>query len=135
MCAMECQSCDQTSQKQNDFLQWNDTRSSKGRSDYDDCRDFQMKIDLPNFDGHLKIEEFLDWIFKGSRFVIEYIEKFYRLSSRVDLTEFESYMIFRFKSGLRWDIEEKVALQSFFKLNDVVMASEHAEVLLEKGKL
>ncbi|CAA6675456.1 unnamed protein product [Spirodela intermedia] len=53
---------------------------------------------------------------------------------RVDLIECESCMISRSKSGLRWDIEEKVALKSFFKLNDIIMASKHAEALLEKEK-
>ncbi|CAA7392119.1 unnamed protein product [Spirodela intermedia] len=38
---------------------------------------------------------------------------------QVNLTASEAYMISRFKSRLQWDIEEKVTLQSFFKLNDV----------------
>ncbi|CAA6664259.1 unnamed protein product [Spirodela intermedia] len=109
MSAMECQS-------------HGPIASSKSRSDYDDCRDFRMKINLPNLNAHLKIEEFLDWISKRSRFDTKYDEEFYRLSSRVDLIESESCMISRFK----------VALQSFFKLNDIIMASKHAEALLER---
>ncbi|CAA6674794.1 unnamed protein product [Spirodela intermedia] len=72
-------------------------------------------IDLPCFNSHLKIEE------QGNRSVSDYAEEFYHLSSQIDLTKFESYMISRFKI-------------LFYKLNDIVMAVEHAEALLEKGK-
>ncbi|CAA7406000.1 unnamed protein product [Spirodela intermedia] len=89
---------------------------------------FHMKIDLPCFNGHLKIEEFLDWLYQnykeGNRSIFDYTEKFYRLCSRIDLTEFESYMISRFKG----------ALQSFFNLHNIVMGLEHIETLLEKEK-
>ena len=34
--------------------------SSRGNHDSDDRPDYQMKIDLPPFNGQLKIEEFLD---------------------------------------------------------------------------
>ncbi|CAA7402106.1 unnamed protein product [Spirodela intermedia] len=54
----------------------NDTRSSKGKSNYDDCRDFRMKIDLPSFNRHLKIEEFLEWISEVETF-FEYMKIFY----------------------------------------------------------
>lgn len=43
-------------------------------------------------------------------------------------------MISIFKRGLIWEIENKVALQSFFKHIDIVMFVEHAEALLEKVK-
>ncbi|CAA7393047.1 unnamed protein product [Spirodela intermedia] len=71
---------------------------------------------------------------QGSRSITEYTEEFYRLSLRVDLTKSKSYIIYRFKSGLQWDIEEKVTLQSFFKLNDVIMALKCVEALLDKEK-
>ena len=36
--------------------------SSRGNHDSDDKPDYRMKIDLPHFNGQLKIEEFLDWL-------------------------------------------------------------------------
>ncbi|CAA6654261.1 unnamed protein product [Spirodela intermedia] len=48
-------------------------RKLKSKSDYDDCRDFRMKIDLPRFNGHLRIEEFLDCILEVERF-FEYMK-------------------------------------------------------------
>ncbi|CAA7409035.1 unnamed protein product [Spirodela intermedia] len=56
--------------------------------------------------------------------VLDYAEEFYYLSSQINLTKSELYMILRFK----------VALQLFSKLNDIVMVVEHVEELLQKGK-
>ena len=186
--------------------------SSRANYDSDDRPDYRMKIDLPQFNGQLKIEEFLDWLaeverlfdytkiaeekqaklvaykLKGSasawweqvqatrtrsgkepvrrwdkmkkliktrflppdyeqilyqqyqnckqlsRFISAYIEEFYRLQTRLDLNESEAYSISRYKNGLRWDIEEKLSVQSFHKLTDVVLAAEQVEQLMETGR-
>ncbi|CAA7405807.1 unnamed protein product [Spirodela intermedia] len=94
--------------------------SSRSRFEEDNFRNFCMKIDLP--------------CFNENRSLSDYVKEFYHLSSRIYLIESESYMISRFKGGLRWKIEDKVALQSFFKFNDIIMAVERVEALLEKGK-
>ncbi|CAA6658028.1 unnamed protein product [Spirodela intermedia] len=104
-------------------------RDHKIRYSQKDTHIFVMKIDLSYFNGHLKIEE------QGNRSVSDYAEEFYHLSSRIDLTKSESYMILRFKGVIRWEIEDKIALQLFFKPNDIIMTVEHAEALLEKGKI
>ena len=36
--------------------------SSRGNNDSDDRPNYQMKIDLPHFNGQLKIEQFRDWL-------------------------------------------------------------------------
>lgn len=43
-------------------------------------------------------------------------------------------MISRFKGGLKWKNEDKVTLQSFFKLTNIIVVVECAEALLEKRK-
>ena len=42
--------------------------SSRANYDSDDRPDYRMKIDLPQFNGQLKIEEFLDWLAEVERF-------------------------------------------------------------------
>ena len=66
--------------------------------------------------------------------VSAYTEEFYRLQTRLDLNESEAYSISRYKNGLRWEIEEKLSVQSFHKLTDLVLAAERVEQLLEKGR-
>ena len=69
-----------------------------------------------------------------SRSILAYTEKFYRVQTRKALNESEAYSISRYKNCLRWDIEEKLSVQSFHKLTDVVLAAERVEHLMERGR-
>ena len=63
------------------------------------------------------------------------MEEFYRLQTCLNLNKLEAYSISRNKNGLRWVIEEKLYVQSFYKLTDVVLAAERVEQLMEKGQM
>lgn len=41
-------------------------------------------------------------------------------------------MISRFKGDIRWEIKDKVVLQLFFKITNILMAQKHVEVLIER---
>ena len=69
-----------------------------------------------------------------SRSISAYTEEFYRYQTRLDLNESEAHSISRYKNGLRLDIEEKLSVQSFHKLTDVVLAAERVEQLMERGR-
>ena len=71
---------------------------------------------------------------QGNRSVLQYTEEFYRLKTRLDLKEFEAFSIARYKEGLKWEIEEKLAVQSFDNLDDIVLAAQRVEQLMERGK-
>ena len=186
--------------------------NSRDRYGDEENRDFRMKLDLPCFNGSLKIEEFLDWLAEverffdytkipeekqaklvayklkgvasawweqvqqtrhrsakspvrtwvkmkkllknrflppdfeqvlyqqfqscrqGNRSVPQYTEEFYRLKTRLDLNESEAFSIARYKEGLKWEIEERLAVQSFHNLDDIVLAAQRVEQLMERGK-
>ncbi|CAA7394160.1 unnamed protein product [Spirodela intermedia] len=67
---------------------------------------------------------------------IHYLSDSTNFCMKIDLSCFNGHFkIEEFKSVIRWEIEDKITLQLFFKLNDIVMAVEHAEALLEEGKI
>ena len=71
---------------------------------------------------------------QGNRSIPQYTEEFYRLKTRLDLNESEAFSIARYKEGLKWEIEERLAVQSFHILDDVVLAAQCVEQLMERGK-
>ena len=60
---------------------------------------------------------------QSTRSVADYIEEFHRLE-RTNLSENEQHQIARFIRGLRFDIKEKVKLQSFQLLSEAVSFAE-----------
>ena len=56
------------------------------------------------------------------------------LKTRLDLNESEAFSIAHYKEGLKWEIEERLAVQSFQNLDDLVLAAQHVEQLMERGK-
>uniref|UniRef100_A0A7N2L5H8 Uncharacterized protein n=1 Tax=Quercus lobata TaxID=97700 RepID=A0A7N2L5H8_QUELO len=54
--------------------------------DYQEQRDYRMKVELPSFNGNVSIEEYLDW---GTQTVNEYMEEFDKLANCNDLEETE----------------------------------------------
>ncbi|CAA7404375.1 unnamed protein product [Spirodela intermedia] len=58
-------------------------------------RDFHLKIDLPCFNGHLKIKKFLDWL------KMKKLLKSHFLPPDYEQILYQQYMISRFKGGLR----------------------------------
>ena len=60
---------------------------------------------------------------QGNRSFPQYTEEFYRLKTRLDLNESEAFSIARYKEGLKWEIEDRLAVQSFYNLDDIVLAA------------
>lgn len=69
---------------------------------------------------------------QGNRSVDEYTTEFYRLASRNDLTESDSQQAARFISGLKYNIQDRIALQTAHTLGDVVCLALRAETMMEK---
>ena len=68
---------------------------------------------------------------QGARIVADYIEEFHRLGARTNLMENEQHLIARFVGGLRFDIKEKVKLQPFLNLADVITYTESVEEIID----
>ena len=64
----------------------------------------------------------------------DFTNEFYHLQSYIDLNELESYIILRYKMGLRWIIRKWLFAQSFYHLTDLVLATTCIEVLMERTK-
>lgn len=57
---------------------------------------------------------------QANRTVNEYTEEFYRLNSRVNLSETEDQLIARYIGGLKLAIQERLALQGVWTMTDAV---------------
>ncbi|KAA0037938.1 uncharacterized protein E5676_scaffold154G00410 [Cucumis melo var. makuwa] len=68
---------------------------------------------------------------QGYRKTAEYIEEFHRLGARTNLMESEQHLIARFTGGLRMDLREKVKLQRFQWLSEVIAYPETVEEMVE----
>ena len=71
---------------------------------------------------------------QGNRYVPQYTKESYRLKTRLDLNESEAFSITRYKEGFKWEIDERLAVQSFHNLDDIVLAAQRVEQLMERGK-
>lgn len=69
---------------------------------------------------------------QGNRSVDEYTTEFYRLASRNDLVESDSQQAARFISGLKYKIQDRIALQTAHTLGDAVRLALRAETMIEK---
>ena len=43
--------------------------------DYQEQRDYQMKVELPSFNGNVSIEEYLDWVMRWKSFSIIWVQQ------------------------------------------------------------
>ena len=64
----------------------------------------------------------------------KYAKEFYRLKTRLDLNEYEAFSIACYKERLKWEIKERLAVQSFQNLDDLILAAQCVEQLTERGK-
>ena len=71
---------------------------------------------------------------QGNRSVPQYTEEYYQLKTALDLNQSEAFSITCYKEGLKWEIEERLAVQSFHNLDDIVLTAQHVEQLMERGK-
>ncbi|GJY56205.1 putative CCCH-type zinc finger family protein [Tanacetum coccineum] len=101
-----------------------------------------IKVELPEFFGTLKAEEFVDWlntvdrVFKfkdapenkklkwvaikqGIKTVEEYTEEFYELVSRNDLSDTEEQLVSRYLGGLHQSIQDVLCLYTFWIVSEV----------------
>lgn len=63
--------------------------------------------------------------------IADYVEEFHRLGARTNLAENEYHLITRFIEGLRMDVKEKVKLQQFHYLSDVILFVETVKEMNE----
>jgi hypothetical protein len=57
---------------------------------------------------------------QGSRTIETFLEEFHWLSSRNNLLETEAQQVAWFVGGLRWTIQDRVAMQTVYTLTEVV---------------
>ncbi|CAL9025025.1 unnamed protein product [Prunus brigantina] len=107
--------------------------------------DFRIKADIPYFNGHLKIEDFLDWLVEVERFfeIMEVPEtKMVKIASfrlkgraaRNNLEETNGQMVARYIIGLRSSLQEKIGFQTLLTSHEAQNMALKAK-LLEKDKL
>ncbi|KAK9182990.1 hypothetical protein WN944_026138 [Citrus x changshan-huyou] len=97
--------------------------------------DYQMKIEIPQFNGIFMIDEFLDWLVEVEKFfdywgtkehmkvkLVAYRLKgeFHKLAARVDVRETENQKILRFIDGLHTNIQDEVFKQSHHTLSSAI---------------
>ncbi|KAI9156366.1 hypothetical protein LWI28_005047 [Acer negundo] len=111
-------------------------------------RDRNVKVDVPEFNGKMQCDVFLDWLYTIERIfdfkeyseerkvkqdnyvkfynfkqynlpVEEYIREFEYLMLRSDINEPEEQTIARFLGGLKRDIANVIRLQPYWSFNDV----------------
>ena len=71
---------------------------------------------------------------QGSRTVETFLEEFHRLSSRNNLLETEAQQVARFVGGLRWAIQDRVAMQTVYTLTEAVALAIKVETQLDRTK-
>ncbi|XP_034888842.1 uncharacterized protein [Populus alba] len=71
---------------------------------------------------------------QGSRTVETFLEEFHRLSSRNNLLETEAQQVARFVGGLRWTIQDRVAMQTVYTLTEAVALAIKVETQLDRTK-
>ena len=72
---------------------------------------------------------------QGNRTIETYLEEFHRLSSRNNLLETEAQQVARFVGGLRWAIQDRVAMQIFYTLTEAVALAIKVETQLDRSKV
>jgi len=71
---------------------------------------------------------------QGSRTVENFLEEFHRLSSRNNLLETEAQQVAWFVGGLRWTIQDRVAMQIAYTLTEAVALAIKVETQLDRSK-
>ncbi|XP_074278633.1 uncharacterized protein LOC141602227 [Silene latifolia] len=107
-------------------------RKSKNKND----DDRGLKLDIPDFDGEMDPEKFLDWLQsleQGSMTVTEYIKEFEKMSIVCDLEEKEELRVARFIKGLTPAIAKRVEIQNYEGFNDA-SSSKAKEIPKEEPK-
>jgi len=72
---------------------------------------------------------------QGNRTIETYLEEFHRLSSQNNLLETEAQQVARFVRGLRWAIQDRVAMQTVYTLTEAVTLAIKVETQLDRSKV
>ncbi|XP_056176570.1 uncharacterized protein LOC130140664 [Syzygium oleosum] len=113
---------------------------------------YQLKVDLPTFNGNLNIEDFLDWLWEvekffdameieedrqackqGSRTVQAYTKEFLQLSARNNLAESEAQQTTRYINGLSLNIQDRVSLHRLYSVEDAQEMAKKVKLQLERN--
>ncbi|KAF6163792.1 hypothetical protein GIB67_012151 [Kingdonia uniflora] len=90
-----------------------------------------VKINVPNFDGKLDANGFINWLNRGRKqSVDDYTSDFYMLSSHVVLSESEAQRVSRFCLGLTKRIQDEI-LFSPQPLSEIVEMARRVEAKLK----
>ncbi|KAK6933370.1 Zinc finger, CCHC-type [Dillenia turbinata] len=115
-----------------------------GRKNYNRHQRLEVKVDIPEFEGKLEPDEFLDWLRTVER-VFEFKDhpedhktiEFELLLLKCDVVEPEEQTIARYLGGLKEEIGNIVRLQPYYLFNDVrklaVIVEKQQKVALKSG--
>uniref|UniRef100_A0A2N9EJL2 Integrase catalytic domain-containing protein n=1 Tax=Fagus sylvatica TaxID=28930 RepID=A0A2N9EJL2_FAGSY len=124
---------------------------------------FDMKVDIPEFEGKMQPDDFIDWLTTVERIfnfkdvpenrkvkscchqaketcfnlelsVEEYTVEFDHLMIRCDVVEQEEQMIARYLNGLRVEISDVMQLQPYWTYNDVCKLAMKVEKQLKEKR-
>ncbi|KAJ0442908.1 putative transcription factor interactor and regulator CCHC(Zn) family [Helianthus annuus] len=94
----------------------------------DPIRALGLRTKIPEFEGRLHPDEFVDWLHTVERiFDLRQVPEELKLRMRCDLDEDEENVIARFLGALKPEISDAVHLQQFWSFDDVCQLAKRVE--------